>query len=520
MQRIILLVSNLQGLRRFLFAWTSGAICTLAFDPFLLTPVLLISFSNLYLLINSRSDLRGAFFDGWSFGFGFFLTGLYWISNALLIGGDQYSWLLPFASILLPALLALFVSFGMVFAKLFWVSGPLGALSFSCGWVVGEIVRGHIFGGFPWNLIGYSWTWSSIVLQSASIIGIYGISFITLILVTTPVIILQYGKSRKYYLWTFVSLIILGSLSLIMFGIERLQTSSNDVVPNITLRLVQPNIQQSKKWDPENIENNLNKLLALSTTSRTEQINYIIWPETAVTYFLEYEEEVLMRLKQIVPPGGYLFTGAPRMILSDGNPSKLWNTIHIINDSGNIIHSYDKMHLVPFGEYLPFRNLLKTVSLGRIVQGGLDYSPGDGPRTFSLPGIPIVSMLICYEAIFPSHVVDSEIRPAWLLNITNDAWYGDTVGPYQHFSIVRLRSIEQGLPLIRTANTGITGLIDPFGRVVSSINLNEAGFLDIQLPAAINPTIYSKYGINIPIIFIITCLVLLIFSKTQSRKFN
>lgn len=262
-------------------------------------------------------------------------------------------------------------------------------------------------------------------------------------------------------------------------------------MPGVRLRLVQANIDQRMKWEEAERANTLRKYLALSTQPGPMPVTHVVWPETALPYFLSSDPELLRILSRIVPPGGLLLTGAVRA--EPGNGSyRVWNSIHAIDDGGQVVATYDKVHLVPFGEYVPLRNVLP---LDKITPGASDFTAGPGPRTLVLPGLPPVSPSICYEAIFPDALVaPTEPRVQWLLNVTNDAWFGQSAGPHQHFASARLRAIEQGVPLVRAANTGISAVVDPYGRVLAHLALGSEGVLDSPLPLALPPTPYARLG--------------------------
>lgn len=493
-------VAEAGGWRRWLLAWLLGAVAAAALPPVSFTLALLVSFPGLVWLLDGARDWRGAARDGWWFGFGFLTTGLYWVSNALLTDAAQFGWLVPFAVLGLPAAVALFPAAGAVVAKLLWVPGPLRVLALAAGWSAGEAMRGHWFTGFPWNLVGYTWTWSAPVLQTASVIGVYGLSFATAFVAASLAALAEPGAARRHPRAVWAPALATGLVLVAgAAGWARLQDAPVESVPGVLLRVVQANIAQPDKWDPDRIESNLRLHLDLSARLGAAPVTHVVWPETAATFFLDVQPEALARLSGIVPPGGVLLTGAPRAALgADGTISQIWNSIRAVDDTGAIVATYDKAHLVPFGEYVPFRRFLGAVGLGTIVPGNVDYSAGPGPRTMALPGLPPVSPLVCYEAIFPGGVVDREARPGWLLNATNDGWYGRSAGPYQHFEMARVRAVEQGLPLVRAANTGISGVIDSWGRVRARLALGETGVVDAPLPLALPPTLYSRYGFAIP----------------------
>jgi apolipoprotein N-acyltransferase len=254
---------------------------------------------------------------------------------------------------------------------------------------------------------------------------------------------------------------------------------------------VQPSIPESAKNDPTQVLVNFRRLFALSTAPGAEHDSAVIWPEAAAPPFLDRDGGARKALAQAAPLDGYVITGTVRTDPAPAPPVHIWNSLVAIDHEGAIRATYDKAHLVPFGEYVPFRSILP---MQKITPGAIDFSAGPGPRTVTLPGLPPFSPLICYEAIFPGAVVEPGHRPAWLLNITNDAWYGFTSGPFQHVAITRVRAVEEGLPLARAANNGITAMFDPYGRVLGHLDLDAVGVLDEKLPQALPATLYSQLG--------------------------
>ncbi|HLT02691.1 MAG TPA: apolipoprotein N-acyltransferase, partial [Geminicoccaceae bacterium] len=248
----------------------------------------------------------------------------------------------------------------------------------------------------------------------------------------------------------------------------------------VHLRLVQGNIAQQQKWQPEGRRLAFDRHLTLSAESR-DGITHVIWPESAAPYPLEQDGVAREMIAEVVPPGGLLLTGGERFDLS-GEPPLAWNSLFVLDGTGAILARYDKRDLVPFGEFLPLRDVLGRIGLDKLTHGSIDFQAGPGRATIRLPGLPPFSPLICYEAIFPGSVVDRDDRPAWLLNITNDAWFGRSTGPYQHFAMARMRAIEEGLPLVRSANSGISAVVDAWGRTEAQLALGETGVLDAALP--------------------------------------
>jgi apolipoprotein N-acyltransferase len=285
-------------------------------------------------------------------------------------------------------------------------------------------------------------------------------------------------------------------------GSWRLLGVKTKFVDDVLLRLVQPNILQKDKWKAQLRGKHLDNLLALSSApmkyGKSERPTHIIWPETATPFVLDRNNSALRVIAQIIPPKGALLTGSPRRTSINKTTTKLWNSLHIVGPDAKILATYDKFHLVPFGEYVPFRKYLNNfLPLIKLTEGRVDFSSGPGQRTITVPGAPRVSPLICYEVIFSGAVTSSDKRdmpqPEWLLNITNDAWFGVSSGPYQHLAAAQLRAVEEGLPLVRVANTGISAVIDGYGRIQKASNLNERTYIDAPLPMPLKtPTFFSK----------------------------
>jgi apolipoprotein N-acyltransferase len=517
------------GWRRRLIAFAAGAISALAMAPFDLWPILAITLPVLVWLIDGTggAGLRAAFATGWWFGFGYFLAGLYWIGMALLVEADQFGWLLPFAVVAIPAGLGLFIGFGALLARLLWVSGPGRVLALAVGLTVAEWLRGHVLTGFPWNTFGQALAAVPALAQAASIIGLWGLTLVALATLASPATLADPPEAtRRPWLLPAVSAVFLVMLA--GFGLYRLETIETDTVEGVRLRIMQPNLPQDEKFRPAAKEAVMNRYASISDRSTGPQtrgvrdVTHLIWPESAFPFFLEREADALARIADFLPSGVVLITGAARVeeARSRQGPRNVFNSIRVLGDDGAILSTYDKVHLVPFGEFLPFQSLLESLGFQQLtrVRGG--FTPGGARRTLAIPRLPPASPLICYEVIFSGQVLSEGPRPAWLLNVTNDAWFGNTPGPYQHFAQSRLRAIEEGLPLVRAANNGISAVIDPLGRILRSLPLGTDGVIDSDLPRAIAPTIYSRFG-DVPTLLAVVVLVLIIVrSRRSAAKAN
>jgi apolipoprotein N-acyltransferase len=471
--------------RRAAAAFVLGALATLALPPFHLVAVLIASFAGLVWIADGCRRARGAFAVGWWFGLGHFLAGLYWVGIAFGVAGVA-PWAAPFAVFALAAASALFPALAVLAAHPSRGRGAVHLVVFATAWTAGEWLRGFaVLGGFPWNLVGYAWMASEATIQFAALFGVFGLSWVTVLAAAAPVELLRPRPNWRPLALSWTALAVISAA-----GALRLAGAEPATVPEVRLRLVQANIAQYHKWQESLRAAHLRKHLELTTRPAAAAPTHVIWPETAAPYLLAGEPEVRAALAAAVPAGGVLLTGAVRVSSDEQGGVQAWNSVHAIDGAGAIVATYDKFHLVPFGEYTPLRSLLR---LAKLTPGETDFSRGPGPRTLSVPGLPPFSPLICYEAIFPGQVSDPDQRPEWLLNLTNDAWYGISTGPYQHFEQARLRAVEEGLALVRVANTGITGVVDPYGRVTARLGLAETGIVDAALPAPLQTR--PPYGV-------------------------
>lgn len=491
MGRIASRVRKLPPARAFLSAFAAGAVATLALPPIHALPVLLLCFPLLLWLLDGTQRKRNAFAIGWAFGFGFFLFGLYWIAFALAVDWARFWWMTPFVAAGLPAALAIFTGLAAWLWRALRFDGLSRLPAFAVLWALAEWLRGWVFTGFPWNLLGYGWTGFLPVLQSVSVMGIYGLSFLTVLAAVAPAALAEPDRRRSIF--AAAPLALFGLLAL--WGGERL-AGAPETPSGPMLRLVQPNIDQRQKMDADARLANFEALLALGGAPPQAEIRprVMILPETAVPFLLEEDDAAAQLLGNLAPPDGFVITGAIRRA-GDGTaaqPWRYWNSIQTLDQTGAVRASFDKFHLVPFGEYMPFRDILPVDA---IAAGAVDFSAGEGPKTLRLPGLPAFGATICYEAIFPGAVTDPADRPAWIVNVTNDGWYGKTAGPHQHFAMAQTRAVEEGLPLVRVANTGISAVIDAHGRIRGVLPLGRAGILDIALPPPLGrETIHQRHG--------------------------
>ncbi len=478
------------GWRRAAMAAVLGLSAAAALPPIYILPLLVPAFTGLVWLIDGSRSPRSAFAAGWWFGLGYFVLALYWIAEALLVDPAKFGWMIPFAVLGLSGGLALFPALAATAAYLSNRPGVGRVLILAAAWTGAEWLRGAIFTGFPWDLIGYVWTVSDAMLQLAAVTGIYGLSLVTVAAAAMPAVLAAARPPHRARLAVAAVAALLAAIW--VAGSLRLEAAETGDVSGIRLRIVQPDIPQTDKWSAVKQKEKFERLLGLSARPAKDPVTVIIWPETAVPFALNLNSAQRNRIAAIAPAGGVVITGGLRVAEQVRGPPKIWNSVFAIDSVNGVVATYDKFHLVPFGEYMPLREYLP---LDAITAGPLDLSAGSGPRNVDLPGLPPFSPLVCYEAIFPGQVVASRQRPEWLLNLTNDAWFGKSAGPYQHFAMARTRAVEEGLPLVRAANTGISAVIDPYGRVLARLGLERAGVLDAPLPKSLRePTPYALYG--------------------------
>ncbi len=478
---------TLTGWRRNLAAFCLGVLAMFTLAPFYVFPLLIPAFSGLYILVDSAPTRRRMFWDGWFWGWGYYMTGLYWFCVALLTD-EAFEWLIPFALFGLTGVIAIYTGVAcwlMAFAKKY-MHGESRLLIFALIFTLVETARGILFTGFPWNLPGYSFGFSEATLQLASVLGPYGLTGCAVLFGLSP-LFARYYKPAAAAIWISLA-------AAAIWGACRIPATPMPTVPDIRLRLVQANISQPHKWNPKLQMQGLQQHIDLMHSPGLENITHIIWPETAVPYVFQENSALSRLLGSAIPEGKILLTGTLRAEGKDFASAKIWNSLMAIDHSGNIIGAYDKAHLVPFGEFQPIRPYVPKDWMTPV--GQKDFSWGTASQVLEWPGTPPLLPLICYEAIFPemAQAESGNGRPAWLLNVTNDAWFGMSTGPRQHFQMSRMRAVEQGVPLVRVANTGISAVIDPYGRITAYLPLGTQGILDADLPQSLgSETIYALY---------------------------
>ena len=474
----------MERLRRFLaqrpltWALFFGAFAAFGQAPVSQPVISVLCFCVFLLLHINTSSVRRAFLTGWAFGTGYFATSLIWIVEPFLVDPVRHGWMAPFALLFMAAGLALFWAVAMAFSR--WVNGDgLGAV---LAWMfclsAAELARSYVFSGFPWALIGHIWIgWSP--MQFAALIGAQGLTLISLAFA-----VLIYGVFQGLR-WAMIASVMAALVA--AFVPSWLVKEPLTPPKNFTIRVVQPNAAQHLKWHPDHVLKFFERSLELTASKASTSVNLVIWPETSVPALLQNAGPAIERINAAAGGVPVVF-GIQRR-----DKARIFNSLVSLSASGEIQAIYDKHHLVPFGEYIPGGNFAARFGIRAFAaQEGFGYSAGPGPALLDLGPLGRALPLICYEAVFAQDVNAAPDRPDFLLQITNDAWFGRWIGPYQHLAQARLRAVEQGVPLVRAANTGISGVINARGELVDSIPLNETGYLDFELPTARAPTFFSK----------------------------
>lgn len=502
-QRIILA----EGWTRRAIAFFAGACGALALAPVDFAPAMLAPMCVAVWLLDgaaaasgagavsfARASLVSAAGAGWWLGFGYFLAGLWWLGAALLVQADQFAWALPLAVIGVPAGLAGFTALGFALARLLWSPGSLRVFALAAGLSASEWLRGHVMTGFPWNDFGMALADVPLVDQTASLVGLDGLDILAVILFAAPATLFDGPRRRATPAIVVAGALLFGCVS---YGMLRLAGSESGFVDGVKLRLMQPALPQDAKFKPENGDEILRRYLDLTDRaiapghSGVADVTHVIWPESAFPFVLSREPQAMTRIASVLQ-NATLVTGAARIEEAGGRRTKIFNAILAVQ-RGRIVAAYDKMHLVPFGEYLPLSGLLAPLGVTHLVPGVWDA--GAGPRRLRAPGLPLAAPLVCYEAIFSGETVENDgpERPQWMLNVTNDGWFGATSGPYQHFAQARLRTIEEGLPLVRAANTGVSAIVDPYGRILERLPLGVEAVIDGRLPKPASPPPFALH---------------------------
>ncbi|WP_299324253.1 apolipoprotein N-acyltransferase [Parasphingopyxis sp.] len=492
-------------MRALFVAFAAGAVSATGFAPLGLWPLTLAAFALLIALTLNVERMRSAFAMGWVFGLGHFGLGLNWIATAFTYQAAMPAWLGWVGVFITAAYVALFPGLATALAWRVGKAMPVTfVLLFGATWILAEYLRATIPLNFPWNPLAAitvaSMDSEALLTPATRIIGTYGLSGLLILL--SGAIFLIFRDRR----WSALAMLvgIPAIVSLAGFVTLPNSTTQSPDADRPLIRVIQPNIDQSEKWDPAFAARNFARLT--ETTGQTgDAPRLIFWPEAAVPEFIEDEPLARFRIASLLGPDDILLLGATKLIVETGEDGRrravgARNSLYAMNAEAEMLGRYDKANLVHFGEYLPLRGFFEAVGMSRLAPGDLDFWPGPGPQTLELPGFGSVGGQICYEIIFSGRTVDPGNRPDFLFNPSNDAWFG-TWGPPQHLAQARLRAMEEGLPVIRSTPTGISAVIDAGGRVVEHLPYLEAGTIDAALPAADAPTVFARYGNIIPLIF-------------------
>lgn len=488
-------------------AFITGAMSALAFPPVYALFLFFIATVISLKIADKLSTYKKVCTYGYLFGFAHFVTGLYWIANALLVDFVRFAWLYPITLISIGAFFGLFIipPFAMWHyfkRKNIWIK----IVAFACMWVISEWIRSFIFTGFPWNMLGTTLAFDEIFIQTASIWGTYGLSFIVLILTGSFYAICN--KKYKSGIVIFATLFLFLSI----YGYWRINKYEN-ITSDIKVRLVQPSIPQSMKWNKTQLEKNFYEYVNLSKSANVEDIDFVIWGETALSFDIEYDNKYKSAIKEAIPNKGYLITGLVRF----DDYYRPYNSMYVYDKDANVVNFYDKNHLVPFGEYIPLRKYLPKW-VRPIANNIAEFATSEKFKNIQIDKYPPFGALICYEIIFPDNVVNRKNKPNWLVVLTNDGWYGKSSGPYQHLVSAQMRAVEEGISVVRSANSGISAVINPLGHIVNKIDLHNKGYIDVVLPENLEiGTIYSTVG-NVGIVgFMLLCIAFL-FTVSKSQK--
>lgn len=456
--------------------FSAGGISALALPPFGFIPALFLGIGYLYILTAQSPSGQQAFVINWLFSFGYHAFGLYWIGNALLVEGNPYWWAWPLAVCGLPAILAFFQAFAGFFARKFFdLHKFTGVLAFAALSGFYEWARGHAFTGFPWNLYGHVWAEEIEILQIISVIGIYSLTTLTVFWCGAA----GWLALKRHRGLLIPSLLAISLLIPYAYG-ATLVTRHEPVQSGVRVKLVQGNVPQSEKWDREKIWPDFQERIKLSSyeTQDNGAPVMIVWAETAISHWMLDDPAAMHEIKAMLSAykdGAVLLTGVLR---HESETDRYYNSLIMIDADGKISNVYNKNHLVPFGEYIPFQEWIPLEPVARF----RGFSGGGKPTTYETAFGTRYSPMICYEIIFSGNVIDKNNRPDFILNVTNDSWYGISPGPYQHLAQARFRAIEEGLPVVRVADTGISAVIDSQGRITAQLGLEEKGAMTAPLP--------------------------------------
>jgi apolipoprotein N-acyltransferase len=499
-----------------------GAFAALAHAPVFFFPALALGLVVLIWALDGASrdnrPLRAGFGRAFVFALGYFCAGTFWIAFAFFSRGWAFTPFGPFAVLGASILLALF--WGMAGAVQARMAGRGAAriIAFALLIFAAEWLRGHVLTEFPWNLPAYVWQGGSAISQSASIYGAWGLSLVSLLVLASPASLAGPAARLGRYVPVLAALLVLAGLY--AWGARRLSDSAVTPMQDVRVRLVQIDMPQREKWAAGNEDLVRARYLAATTQAGLDAVTHVIWPEGALPVFLLEDGETLGLIGDQLYGGPVLVAGTARREIDEAGQTRYYNSVAAIRfptGSPRVTHLYDKVRLVPFGEYIPLAPVFRSLgidALSNLVDG---YSSGPGPDSFEFSDGPPAAILVCYEIVYPGFAPRRENRPGWIINVSNDSWFGPTAGPSQHLNIARYRAIEDGLTVIRSASGGISGAIDPYGRLASRVEPYQEGAHDIVPPNSIEPTVYSRFG-NTSVTVLGAFFLLLLVGLGSRRK--
>ncbi len=493
---------------RYGVALMAGLLASLSVAPVHGWPVLLVSLSVLVFLVDATRHATRPVMDGaligWLFGVGLCLPAYTWVANPFYVEAEKYAFLAPVAMFGMAALMALFVCFSIAVATRFWAHNWTRAVVLGAAWSAGELLRGYILTGFPWNLIVYSWTDQLAFVQLASVVGPYGLGLIFVVLCALPAVAIKpFADGTPPSATTPVldrqpvrvlGAVIGGFVFVFAFGVLRVPMATPVADPDRTIvRVINPNVEQRLKFLPNGETRLFEQAVGLGQTAADSSVDIIVWPEATTSFDLSSSPVAMQYIGDMLGEDQVLLAGSSRVVFDPVDRRRFHNSLQVYDTNGALKDIYDKSHLVPFGEYVPIKWFFNTIGFEQLTRARGALTPGEGLRTLALEGAPSFSPLICYEAIFPGHVVGDR-RPDFLLNVSDDSWFGKAWGPRQHFVSARMRTIEEGLPMVRSANQGVTAVIDPYGRIVRKLEPDEEGGITEAVPRPLSPTLYAMLG--------------------------
>lgn len=514
----------LSGGKRTLASVFAGAFAVLMQAPFDFILAGFISFPILVWLLDGAAPapsagalgrLKPAFQVGWWFGFGYFLAGLWWVGGAVMVESQTYAWALPFAIVGLPLVLAIYFGFATALARMLWTDGigRIAALSFA--FALAEWLRETLLTGFPWNPVGFGLMPVPLLMQSVGIVGVIGMNALAVFIFAMPALLA--GRKNRFVGMAAAIGVLCAHVAYGFYSMAREQSPEE----TLQVRIVQPNIDLTEKWDESVRDRIFKSELSLSQqapASGQKKPTLIVWPETSIPFLFQEHPNGLRMIGDMLDDGQILLAGVARTE-GGGDSTLYYNSIVSINDKGEIADAVDKVHLVPFGEYVPFEDFFEQIGINQFVSGPMNFVAGANRHALMVPGGFSALPYICYEIIFPGLMIQPSPAKSFILNVTNDAWFGNTPGPYQHLRQAQIRAVETGLPVVRAANTGISAFIDEKGRILDALGLETRGVLDaeVKVPSSslMDSQLQKRVGAGIAMAFALLSAILKLRRKIK-----